>query len=189
MITCLQERHRPLFASLSDAEVMLVWHRVTMRWDTCRPPPPVNANELFEMCQAAGLDHARVVLSLADMNGAARPILEKLIGKPIAPWAEAVTTAQGAAVAGIDRGAGAAPARAAKPLAIVPSPVKVADNRRVLAVKPNPYRLDTTVAITYLKWRVGDTVDQCKARGLTAQSVRRDVRRGYVTLEEVSNNA
>jgi hypothetical protein len=37
----------------------------------------------------------------------------------------------------------------------------------------------------YLAWRVGDTVSECRARGVLARSLRRDVRRGYVVLKGV----
>jgi hypothetical protein len=196
MQTMLQERHRPLFAALAPDEVEFVWNQVHQRWpeDTrgfyLAVPDPY---DLFTLCQTAGLDHARVVLSLANLNGAARPVIEKLIGRPIRPWAatvEAETLAreeargaarqQGAQPAGTGP-ATTLPASRPAPLATSRAPGKT-DSRVVLAVAPNPYKGETAMRSGYECWRVGDTVQACRNRGMGRNNARRDVRRGYVQV-------
>jgi len=190
-ITQLQERHRPLFASLDSVETRFVWLHVARRWprDTSHVTyPPVDPDELFATCQEAGLDHARVVLSLANLNGAARPTIEKLIGHPILPWAESVEKkleARGAvsrgATAGLASGASSLPGSSRTAYKTRAKPAKV-DSRIVLSVKPQPHKPGTLMHASYECWVVGDTVQACRNRGVIATGVRRDVRRGHVVL-------
>lgn len=189
MITYLQERHRPLFESLTTPEIDFVWTCVTKRWpaDThAFTQPPVNPEELFTACKLSGLDHARVILSFASMNGSARPVLEKLIGAPIKPWAASVEAAQETAAAAAGQGASSPAtqgrAQGHQGLAAHRRPAKV-DTRVVVAVAPQPHRVGSLMHTSYEHWSVGDTVQQCRDRGVIAMGARRDIRRGYVKVE------
>ena len=190
-ITQLQERHRPLFAALDSSEVSFVWAHVHKRWpaDTRQfTIPPADPEDLFVACKLSGLDHARVVLSLANLNGAARPVIEKLIGHPILPWAESVeeklqarSGASAGAIGGLAKGAVALPSGVKEPRRVRSKPAKV-DSRVVLSVAAQPHRPGTLMHASYQCWVIGDTVQECKSRGVINMSVRRDVRRGYVVL-------
>ncbi len=196
MMTQLQERHRPLFTSLTSMEAAFVWSKVCERWPgDVRKWIAGHQNRaqvddpeiLFENCRGVGLDHARVVLSLANLNGAARPVIEKLIGKAIVPWGPTVEAAQEAASAAggdpvVARGrAESGPQRVAR------GPSARVDNRVVVWVaENNPHRPGSEMAACFDLWRVGDTVQQCRDRGVIARSLRRDVRRGYIRVEGVA---
>lgn len=194
MTTQLQERHRSLFASLTLPEVELVWDRVAKRWiDEARSAkvPPDSPGSLFEVCRDIGLDHARVVLSLANENGAARPVIEKLIGHPIKNWAASVEAeleakAEARAISCVGKGGPDGKlARADRGEAGPTVQPRKVDTRLVVSVAPNPHRAGSDMASSYEKWRVGDTAQMCRDRGLIARSLRRDVRKGYVVLEGV----
>jgi hypothetical protein len=205
-VTHLQERHRPLFAALDPQEAQFVWTKVRERWprDVDKTPDPSDmpddGESLFDLCRTAGLDHARVVLSLANLNGTARPTIEKLIGRPILAWGPSVEAAQealqaarlsrrrvapgsGATAQGPDPGrpGGGSPISGRASRTTQPK----IDNRLVASVAPQPHRAGTEMYDAYLAWRVGDTVSECRERGVLARSLRRDVRRGYVVLKGV----
>jgi len=170
--TQLQERHRALFSSLDHNQTTLVWDRVSKAYSTefskVGWPPPSNGGEVFEICREAGLDHARVVLSLArESDNFGRGTIEALIGRPIVPWAESVEAANGAGLSYV----------VSKPQ------TKREDTRVVVSVIPNPHKkIGSQMQVDYAYWRVGDTVQECRDRGLSARSVRRDVRHGHVVL-------
>lgn len=188
MITRLQERHRPLFESLTQDEARYVFARVRARWprDLCgvAVDAVTNGAALFDACRAAGLDQARVVLALASQR--ADVILEKLVGRPILPWATSVeakllAAEQAARPGQAGRMRTSATAAQAAPVAPPAGAALV-----VKVVKVNPHKPHSLAEVSYRKWRVGDTVAQCRERGLLAISARRDVRRGYVVVENVA---
>lgn len=174
MRTVLQERHRPLFANLNIFQTELVWNKVVETWPgdmRSKTYQPTCGEELFVVCRDAGLDHARVVLSMArehSLMGVAA--IETLVGKPIAPWA-ATVAAQAQAQAGVVAPAPAAP----------PSPPKT--RRVVLSVCPvNPHRPGTVAHTEFAKWRVGATLDELLQKGMQPRAIRRGPRRGWVVL-------
>lgn len=175
MKTMLQERHRPLFASLAPEQMALVWNRVVEAWPADMRKflgsEPSSPGDLFEVCREAGLDHARVVLSLArEIQPLGITAIETLVGRPILPWA--------ATVEAEERIRNPPKARPAPP------PVKPPDARMVeLVQKPNPHREGTGMWKAYEKWEVGKTVGELTQRGMPARSIRRDVRHGYVVVK------
>jgi hypothetical protein len=188
VITRLQERHRPLFATLTPPEVEYVWDQVTNKWrnDTEKLERPSTADALFNTCRDAGLDHARVVLSFAGENGDARPIIEKLVGRAIVPWGPTVEAAQAEAAVARASGRPSLPGSPPVPRSPTTGPAKRSDTRIVAWVRDtNPHRAGCEMAISFDKWRVGETVQQCRDRGVSARNVRRDVRHGHVRLEGV----
>lgn len=172
MRTQLQERHRPLFASLDESQMHLVWDRVVAAWPGDMRKfvgsPPDSPGGLFETFRDAGLDHARVVLSLArEYEPFGRQVIETLVGHPIIPWAESVEAR--------------APAPPVKKTDAVVA--KEPDARVVLEVaEANPHREGTGAHKAYQKWRVGATIGELVQKGMPARSVRRDVRHGHVKL-------
>jgi hypothetical protein len=192
-ITQLQERHRPLFSTLAPEEAQFVWGHVRKKWGKYLHDPdptdqPDDGDCLFDLCQSSGLDHARVVLSLANLNGAARPVIEKLIGHPILPWAASVEEKLEArsGAAGRSTGVGArgatTGATGAKDACRARSSTAKADTRVVISVVPQPHKPGTLMYASYACWAAGDTVQTCRDRGVIAMSLRRDVRKGYVKL-------
>lgn len=184
MRTMLQERHRPLFSSLNHEQMDLVWQRVVQAWPADMRGflgnPPDCPTKLFETCREAGLDHARVVLSLAreyDLVG--RATIEALVGRPIVPWAATVEAARPAP----------------------PRPVKAQeddeegegeesggshlDRMVVVSVNPvNPHREGTKAWREYNRWVVGKTVAELLQKGMSRRAARRGPRNGWVILEE-----
>jgi hypothetical protein len=193
VITRLQERHRPLFATLTPSEVEYVWDQVTNKWradveeySNGHEVVVETPDQLFETCRSVGLDHARVVLSFAGEGGAARPIIEKLIGRPIVPWGPTVEAAQAEAAAARASGRPTPPGSPPATRSPTTGPAKRSDTRIVVWIRDaNPHRAGCEMAISFDKWRVGETVQQCRDRGVSARNVRRDVRHGHVRLEGV----
>jgi hypothetical protein len=174
MRTMLQERHRHLFSALAPEQMTLVWNRVVQAWPTDMrqflATPPNNSGGLFEVCRDAGLDHARVVLSLAtEYNAVGRGTIETLVGHPIVPWA--------ATVEAEERLRNPPPVRST----VTPA-IKVHDARVVISVAPNPHREDTGMYRAYQRWVVGAVVGDLLQRGMPSRSVRRDIRHGYVVV-------
>ena len=175
----LSETYRPLFTSLTPPEVSLVWSAITNMWHLPnRVSPPADPDSLFETCRNAGLDHASVVLSLAGRNGPARSVIEKLIGKPIQHWAESVEAAK----AEVSIQLAEAKKQGAEKLLRHRMMARAADTRIVMSVAPQPYREGSMMHHYYQRWRVGDTVEACKQRGLPRWSVSRDIERGHVKV-------
>lgn len=58
------------------------------------------------------------------------------------------------------------------------------DPRRVISVAPNPKRPNSSSYFRYNQWRVGETVDDAIARGLSHVDVAHDVKKGFVVLEK-----
>lgn len=176
MSAYLSERHHPQFTALAPAEAQLVWNRITQRWpDDTRAvrQPPADGDELFDDCQLCGLDQVRVVLSVADLgNDTGRTVIEKLIGRPIIPWAASVEAKQDDPCDVCDGPAAQAARHRKQP----------PDTRIVLSVGPQPHTPGTLIHASYECWRVGDTVQQCRVRGVVRNGVRRDVLHGHVRL-------
>lgn len=102
----------------------------------------------------AALGQADLVLCLLKIGtGTARRFVERLIGKPIT---RAV-----------------APPR--EPCVYLSTPVQ-----RVVRVLPNPCRLSTRFHCNYELFRVGRTVEQLLARGVTRREIRLARRRGWI---------
>lgn len=182
MRTMLQERHRPAFAVLTPEQMDLVWGRVVTSWPADMRKflgsPPSTPGELFETCRDAGLDHARVVLSLAmESNPLGRGTLEALVGRPIAPWAASVEAAQ--MIHHVNVNGDERPKKVA-------APRSAPDTRVVVEVlEPNPHREGTAMWKAYKKWRVGASIVELSQTGMPARSIRRDIRHGYIKVELV----
>ena len=172
MPTLLRERHRPFFMSLTEDQVALVFDRVTKTWpaDFRTYPmdhPPRAPVELFETCQRAGLDHARVVMAMATVSSdTGRSAIETLIGKPIEPWCPP------------DPAPMAAPVASHRPAA-----APTGDNRVVLEIKAtNPHREGSTAWKEFNMWRVGATVGELLQKGLSRRGMRRGFRNGWIVV-------
>ena len=167
--------------------------------------------ELFEAAQKARLFTAELAITLAaDPTPLAAQALEAIVGHPLtrAPSAapppetdealrarilsvdrsatRAVMGARGAALDSVAAGFGLSRLNAEGQLG-APRPKKVrerrvSDPRIVELVAPNPRRPGTAAHQHYACWRVGDTVDQCIARGLPPRYVTKSVRKGWVRL-------
>jgi hypothetical protein len=175
--TMLQERHRPLFSALAPEQMTLVWDRVVRAWPTDMRQflgtTPNSPEGLFEVCRDAGLDHARVVLSLAtEYDTVGRGTIETLVGHPIVPWATTV----------------AAENNLRNPPKLPPVYTQsLPDQRVVLSVNPvNPHREGTTAWAEYRRWVVGKTVDELLRGGMSRRAMRRGPRNGWVVLGEGS---
>jgi len=142
--------------------------------------PPLTGRDLYEMCDAAELDHASVVLSLRDdatVTGVRA--IETLIGKPIQRRS---ATPPGASPdsSGSPRGARNAPRQRSSHSSKLPCPPTAV----VLTVVPNPKRPGSASAMRFENWRPGITVADALAAGLTPGDVAWDLAHGFVTVEE-----
>jgi hypothetical protein len=57
-----------------------------------------------------------------------------------------------------------------------------ADPRRVVSVVPNPKKPGSKARARFQLWRVGATVDECVAAGVSREDVRYDLARSYVVV-------
>lgn len=206
------EKYAPTFAAMPPDVSLHLWLILAQKYPgrVARPNGAgTGGPALMEACESAGLYQAEVVMAVADSREpAAVAALELFMGKPlVAPRPEA-KTAPGAVciyprckcdVKHMPPGeAAACPQGLAQPTPPAPPTPKAApaakiptrapthsDPRPVLEVAPNPRREGTNAHAGYACWRVGDTVDQCLARGLPARYVRKDVGKGRVRLGPV----
>lgn len=170
----LLERYRPALAGMSSDAVTLLSSRLGL------PETPATGEGLWEVCREAGLDAADLVCAVAgDASALAHDVLERLAGRRIERLPPGIRTTCPVTGRPIPQ------EQSELPLTAPPPPTRRAtraDPRVVLAVAPNPKRPGSAAHARYSAWRTGATVDECLAAGLTAEDVRWDTRRGYVTL-------
>lgn len=160
-------KYQPHFASLTPAHAAHVAAAVARRHRLAEAPDAESGEELWELCEALGLDQADVVLSLAaDATPMGVVCIETLIGRPITRELPASARAPRA------------------PRAPKGAAVRRADSRRILTVVPNPKKPGSKSHARFEAYRVGMTVDQAVAAGLTMDDIRHDVARGFITLED-----
>jgi len=168
MRTLLQARHLPAFQALDSASIQRICERHGFRH------VPRDGDGLFQLCQTAGLDHARTVLALArETDDTGVRAIETLVGRPITRWTPPAPGASSRGVVTRERNARTAPTSSVGHLV-------------VLAVVPNPKKPGSASHDRFSKWVVGQTVQQCMAAGLTRGDVTWDMERGFVTLGEPS---
>lgn len=199
------EKYAATFAALPPAASEFLWKSLLSAYPARMPAPNgagTGGAALHDACHAVGLFQAEVVMAVA---GSPHPLaveaLEVFVGHKLRPQAAprppagphcnypnckcprsddtgAQTCPLGLPVAAPPSAAPAAPRKAR------PAPQR-RDPRPVLSVIPNPRKEGTAAHAGYACWVVGDTVDQCIARGLPVRYVRKDVRRGRVRLGPV----
>lgn len=171
------ERYADAFAALSPEASLHLWTACLGKYPRRMPPPNGDGTggpALLAACSRAGLWQAEVVMTIADSRDpVAVRALETLMGKPLR------------APAAVPPPAGLPAAQRATGHRAPRKPPQRRDPRIVLSTQDNPRRPGTAAHDGYACWRVGDTVDQCLARGLPARYVRKDVRKGRVVLGPV----
>lgn len=161
------------FARLSEEQTRLVWSAVHKRYPTRVPPPPVDADgmEAFLRIGESGLDHAQVVLCMAtETDLVALAAVECLVGKGISRQFKR-TPAPRQVVEKPDRG------RAQRATTAPWTPQHVIET-----VTENPKRQGTASYERYAKYRVGMTVAEALAAGITRGDLAWDTERGFVVL-------
>jgi len=178
MRTMLGERHMPMFAALEVPEAHLVYSRLMAA--RALPPElcvaePQSGEELFGLCQRAGLDHAGVVLTMArETSDIGMSAIAHLVGRPIAAWQRAVSERQAAAPPPVRRGVAAVQPRAEHSMVVV-------------SHVPNPKKAGSAGWERYNLWQVGALVSECIAAGMWPADVRWDLSKGFVVLAAPSD--
>ena len=126
---------------------------------------------------SAGLGQADLVLCLLRLRDRASPdhgrllsyYVRRLVGRPIQRGAPCVLHYY---------------VNGHAPRVVRPAPT--AEDRRVVWVaSANPRQPNTSAAARWASFRIGRTVAQLRARGVTKRDIRRAERRGWVRFEEV----
>ena len=176
------------------------------------PADAVPGEELYSAAATAGLYTAEIAIALAgDPAPLALQSLEQLIGRPLqraaarAPRAEVDEALRARLIAGaglsgaelnvVLRTSGDALDALAAAHGVTrlngtlqeervrrERKRRVRDPRVVEEVKPNPRKPGTAAWRYYECWKVGDTVDQCIARGLPPRYVGKCTRKGWVRI-------
>ena len=178
MRTILQERHRPLFATLGVPETHLVYARLmaarALPRELCKVEPQ-SGDELFGLCQQAGLDHAGVVLTMArETSSLGLSAITRLVGRPIAPWQATAERQKAEAPAPRPRGVAAARPQTEHGMVVV-------------SFVPNPKKPNSAGWERYKFWRVGALVSECIAAGMWPADVRWDLGKSFVVLASASS--
>jgi hypothetical protein len=127
---------------------------------------PLSGQDIFEVADEAGMDHADVVMCLAtDPTVLGVQVVETLVGRPIV---RRVPTAQRA----VSRG----PRRTVS--------VRRSDPRHIVYVSPtNPKKAGSASYDRFALYREGMTVDEFVQAGGTIADVKWDAERGHIRLE------
>lgn len=186
MTTTLQKQHLPKFAALTSEQIERVGKCVERAYGK-----PMNGfadwsiptgSDLFYACQTIGFDQAQVVLALAaesDIIG--RGAIECLVGKPIAPWIPP-------SLSWHTPGPLPLPLPHKKkavlkvPIVNTPKAAFGADLRVLISKADNPKTKGSLAWTRYELWKIGDTVQAARARGVTLSSVQKDINRGWLVL-------
>jgi hypothetical protein len=142
-------------------------------------PQPI-AGSLYAACEAAGLDQADVVLSLANSpEPLAVVALETVVGKPIQMGWPALRGKQRDPATG-------QPKERPEPktkMQRVARPSKT-DPRKIVAVVPNPKKPGSASFDRFALYVVGMTVTQALAAGVKSADIDWDSARGFIKFEE-----
>lgn len=163
------DRYRAQYDALPPLAVAYLWAAAHARHPTLPAPNGHSASggHLFDAALVAGLFQAEVVMSVADdPSPDATAALEAFVGHPLRAPPPPIKTTEAA---------GPKPARQQRERT-------VRDPRVVTSVAPNPRKEGTAAHEGYACWRVGDTVEECIARGLPPRYVRKDVVKGRVVI-------
>lgn len=178
------ERYELNFASLSNPETERLIEAIDMKYQVRLHETVVYGPDLMRECQKLGMDHASIVMSLAnDPSPLAVVCLEKLVGKPITRPDPSL----GIRVPS-PRSSGSSALRPAKePRA--PRPVGAAvrknDPRVITYVSDtNPKKSGTAAHTKFALYKVGMTVSQFIEAGGTTADVKWDTERGFIKLGE-----
>jgi hypothetical protein len=173
MRTQLSEHHRALFVDMPTEQVSLLHSTLLARRTIPRELVSrrcQSGEDLFELARESGLDHAGVVLTLADSGSIlGRALLERLVGRPILPWAETVRATQELQTPPPPRGA----ARVV---------IRPEHNMVVVTVLPNPKKPGSAGYDRYSLWRPGILVSEAIASGVWPADVRWDLERRFIVL-------
>lgn len=168
----MQTRYIPNFTQLTSHQVNMLASAIHRRHPDFVPHQGgeyESGEDLFHHCDACGLDHADVVLSLApDPTAEAVVVLETLVG--VSPLRRTIAPRH-------TRANDAVP-RQKRPV--------LRDDRRVATVVPNPKRPGSASHARFELWRPGMTISEARAAGLTAGDVVHDISKGFITLEDQS---
>lgn len=165
----MQDRYITHFEQLTPTDILHLANRIHQRHPIFIPEAGGNYEsgaDLYHHCDSCGLDHADVVMSLApDPSPEAVRILETLVG--ISPIRRTPASRPSGTPRDTSR---------QKP--------KIRDDRRVLAVVPNPKRPGSASHARYELWKVGMTITEARVAGLTSGDVQHDISKGFITLED-----
>lgn len=155
-------KYKPNFETLTPEEAGLIASKI---FDA--NPDNLTGDALFTMCEERHLDHARVVMSLAnDPTAIGVSAIEKLVGKPITKKQKT------------------APAAKAERK---PRPVLRDDRIIRLLVDKNPKKQGSKTYERFELYRDGMTVQEFRQAGGTSDDVKWDAQRGFIRVEDASN--
>ena len=175
-------RYMPHFTALSVDQAHLVAAALRLV-DADDTESSITGTDLFHRCEAAELDQADVIMSLAaDPSPAAVATVACLLGRPIDVRRRGESAYDAATGRLIDTAQpeGSAPRRTGNARSSAAQPRT--DPRVVVSVAPNPKKPGSGSHTRYAHWAIGRTVTECMTAGLTTADVRYDLDRGYVVV-------
>lgn len=168
--------YEPRFAALSPADAAYLAQAIQRRhpdqFTAEQGGPYESGEELMHHCDACGLDHADVIMSLStDGTAQGVAVIETLLGQPIQRPTQGQT--------GIDPATN-------QPRTAAPrqprTPRRTTDPRVVTSVAPNPKKPGSKSHARYELYTTGATVTSLLSQGLTVADIKWDTERGFVTL-------
>lgn len=184
-------RHADVYSTLTPAETAHLWSAV-LAAGLADPREPAPSTGVEVPLRLADLSHGEVVLTLAtDTTEVGMTVVEKLIERPIYMCARGETgevflDVHGHPIStplGHRRGAPVAAPRVVPPGRPHPRTTPALRDHRVLSqVLPNPKRPGSAAHARYAIYRVGMTVDEALAAGVTRADVRWDAKMGFIVL-------
>jgi len=172
-------KYQPNFASLDPDCAGLLASALLRRYPDFGTVDP---SQVFVRCEELRIDHADVVMSLAnDPSPLAVRTLETLVGKPMEKGWPCLS---GAAPAPVNPDGTPAPVREPK----VRAPRNaVTDPRVIVYVAPNPKKPGSASFDRFALYRVGMTVNEAIAAGVKREDIAWDSesKRGFIKFGEV----
>jgi hypothetical protein len=174
-------KYRPNFDSLDSDCAGLLAGALLRRYPDFGSVDP---SQVFMRCEEMSIDHADVVMSLAnDPSPLAVRTLEALVGKPIDKGWPCLS---GAAPVVTDADGVPAPARVVREKAQRAPRNAVTDPRVIVYVAPNPKKPGSASFDRFALYRVGMTVNEAIAAGVKREDVAWDseTKRGFIKFGE-----
>lgn len=180
-------RYHSHFLALTPDQLASAWGAVHRRYPDRIPACPADAtpDEFLLRIEDSQLDHAQVVLCMAPATTLpAIEAVETLVGKPIIRGRAQLTPSHSRAsgyllqqqLAG---GTNRQPRPSTTPRQPAPS---VDASMVVLSVVPNPKKQGTASYDRFAKYRVGMTLGECYAAGISKGDIKWDTERSFVVF-------
>lgn len=163
------DSYRDNFAALTPAASALAASALARRHHLV--DVPVDPSELFAYCRDHDIDQADVVMSMAnDPSALAVVALETVVGRPIQRGRACLT---GSAPVGQER----TPPREKH---VRPPAPRMNDPRKIVSVAQNPKKVGSASHARYEFYRVGMTVSEALAAGVSKEDIAWDSKKGFI---------